>query len=260
LERYISSKALIGELSSDYGINTTIYANNFIEWIAQAIGAIGHSTGHSIAYELVEVVDYKIGIPEDLVYLNYVFYKGRLIEHLKKKEKRGSVIQDSNFYDLQKDLMQRVSAIKESPKFVLNFDEAKEQLISDILEVSKLTDNLNAQISINTFEDLWWEENETCIKTNIEDGYVTLMYKKLKVSDEGYPVVIDTFKYKEAVKLFLLKRAMLRGYQHPVLNIRDVDTMLTEAIKKARNETKKLTNDQADNFRRNWTNLTFSID
>lgn len=54
-----------------------------------------------------------------------------------------------------------------------------------------------------SLEDVTYKINENYVFTNYKDGFVYLAYEAIPVDEEGYPLIPEDTKYKEAVKAYL---------------------------------------------------------
>lgn len=73
------------------------------------------------------------------------------------------------------------------------------------------------------------------LHTNLKFGTIEIHYNKLETILDNelgleFPVIPDEFNVKEAISCFILKTIIMRGYVHPILNLRDRDATLNPAI------------------------------
>jgi hypothetical protein len=254
---YVSSQSIIGELISNYGVSIANKEDDIISWIADAVQAIGFGTYTELKVEEMAVNDFRISIPQNLVHLITIVSGTQCARQVKDITKSlPTVITD----ELQKNLLQEIVAYYKGRQYVyspeeianasIHLDEEEERLNSmlDLYSNSK-------DLSIKT--NLQYQMHFNYIKTNIETPTALLWYRAMLLDNEGFPAILDTFKFKEAIRLFVLKRLLMSGYQHPVLKW-DTITMLSEtAITAARNEKKQFTSKQQKAFVQNWTNPLF---
>lgn len=260
MEARVSTKTVIGEIIRDFGIKETIHVANFVEWIGQAVGKIGYGTYTEIDYVSFEVKDFKIPRPNGMILLNNVFYNGVFVSPKSELKVSVNTTQDVNKYDMQKNLLSVINASIVSEKLTNLSIEEKEIRKETVIHV----DNAIAQLTkyttpLVTSKDYYYEENYNCIETNIPEGFVVLQFTQFLLDADENPFIIDTFKYKEAVKYFVLLRLIMQGYKHVTLTLKDVIMLEEDFMKQARNESKKMTNRQIDRFANNWTNITFNL-
>lgn len=260
MDTRVSTKTLIGQIIRNFGIKETIYINSFIEWIGEAVGEIGYGAYTELAYEEFEVIDFRVPRPEDMIALNNVYYNGVLLRNTPLNVVPKRLDTDSNVYNMQKELLMQLDAqVSTSALGNLTLQQA-EALKDNVINIEKGKKQLDKfTTSFVTSNDYYFEETYSCIKTNVEEGFIVLQYTKFALDEDGSPSIIDTFKYREAVSFFVLYRLLMQGYKHPVLGLKDVMELKDTYMRQARNEHKKMTNEQLANFKRNWANLTFNL-
>lgn len=269
MNNYISSKAIVGKVIRDFGINTTSANGDIIEWIGDCIEEIGYGIGFQDTFTRVSFTDYKIPIPLDMLYLYDVYYKGVRLSKESKKVAEWNFYQNHNIYELEKDLMQRVEARSKrcdlkfcEPEVEVCNESDKELLMEEIINITDLKNitQLKGEIKhllTRCHSDYTYKQTPHCIKTNLEQGEVTLHYQSFAVDESGYPMVYNTHKYKTALTEFIMLKMLQRGYKHPVLEYKDVYTMYKLSLGKVKNEHKIPTISQLEHFRESWTNLTY---
>ncbi len=249
----VSSRSIIQQLISRYGV--TISKSDAIDWIGYAIEEIGYHVGFFSKVEKLKVVNYKIPIPCDFVSLNYFIYKGR-------KLKYGIPNNHVTTYEPSAEYDEVMGILNTNFKLELNdccVDVDKEEKEYHIETYKKRVAYLESEfkhLPIDT--DFYYTNSGQGYGTNAKD-YVYMFYKAFPLDEDGFPLVINEVKYRNAIMKYVLLCLLSSGYKHPVL---DYPTVLREselAISRAANEHFKMTNEQLEDFAGNWTNILFRI-
>lgn len=95
------------------------------------------------------------------------------------------------------------------------------------------------------------------IAVSIESGEVTLFYTGYPLDCDGFPMVIDTYKYKEALKWFLVKNFLAQGNKHPTFNYQDAEQRFERFRSQASNESLMPSIDRLERFTSMWTRIKF---
>lgn len=98
--------------------------------------------------------------------------------------------------------------------------------------------------------------NPNYIEPSFKEGCIKVYYLGIEVDCDGYPYILDTAKYREAINWYIMMKLVGRGFKHPVFtDYNDLERRWEKAYPKAQNEAKMLGLDQADNLRRNWVSV-----
>lgn len=249
-----------------FGLRDSNWYADGIDWIGDAIEAIGYHCGFDEKKVPLQVKNFRVAIPSNMESINYIEFNGH---HLPL----GVDESDYGFVRTHSGTMK---------SNILNYDE--------MLSLGKLIDNLNTlremdpaepgvldQIDntltqINTVlgtkylahnAEHWRHhfyniESETqYIKTSFDCGEIWVHCRRFKVDMQGLPLVINTFKYKECVSWFIMSRLILSGYPHPELkSYEEVHAFWEEnTLPKAQNEPKIFSLDQMERFARRWQGI-----
>jgi hypothetical protein len=256
MNQYVSSQSIVGDMISNYGISIANKEDDFISWIGDAVQAIGFGTYTVMKTEEMSVNDYRVEIPHDLIYLVAMVSGTKCVNQVTENRPLPSAMTE----DIQLKLLQEIVGMYEGKKYVYSTEELADIQTKEDEEDERVDSMLTLYRNtkeITKKSDLKYQMNFNYIKTNVEEGKVILWYKAMMLDDEGYPAILDTYKFREAVRLFTLQRLLMTGYQHPTLNLQIVMPLTATAITAARNERKQFTNAQQKEFVRNWTNPLF---
>lgn len=73
------------------------------------------------------------------------------------------------------------------------------------------------QLGYATDFNLSYRINATYIETNFEDGFVELTYSGFVTDDDGFPMIPDEARYREAVTSFLIERLDYKAWRKGIL-------------------------------------------
>ena len=195
---YVSSAILIPEIYSDYNINSDDFISRFPNWIYNALEELNFVQAYIDKTCNIEVVNYRGKLPED--------FKGAIdliIDNTKLPLK--STIDDIKF----KDTIEKENNIEIVNKA---FDK-----------ITKVKSEVEYYISNG------W------IHTNIESTTIYLRYKAIPTeldSNSGmeFPMIYDEGLLRRYLKLYIIRQILLRGYKHPVLNLKDDNPMVNPGL------------------------------
>lgn len=254
---------------SIFGINNSNWYANGIDWIGDAIEAIGYHCGFDEIPIDLEVKNFRVAIPPNMESIDYIEHNGH----------RLPLGVDESDYGF----VRRYNRIHEN---ILNYDE--------MLSLGKLIDNLNAlreldpavpgvleQIENTLFQInvvlgtkylagnvQYWRHNfyniestTQYIKTSFDSGTIRVHSRMFKVDGEGLPLIMNTFNYKEAISWFLIYRLILGGYNHPTIKKWEEayamweDDRGTGFSQRARAEAKMPSIDEMERFKNRWVSV-----
>lgn len=239
---------------SRYGV--TISKSDGIEWIGDAIEEIGYHVGFYNKIEKVSVINYKIQVPCDFISLNYFIYKGEKLTY-------GIPTKPVNTYEPSAEYNEVVSMFSNSTmKLELNDccvdinQEEKEYHLETLIKRAKYLETELNYIPLS--QTYYYTNSGKGFGTNAKDS-VHIFYKAFPLDEDGYPLIINEVKYRNAITKFVLLCLLSNGYKHPVLNYPTVLEESNQAIRIAANEHYKMNNEELDLFAGNWTNMLFRI-
>jgi len=98
--------------------------------------------------------------------------------------------------------------------------------------------------------------NPDYIHTSFETGYLFISYLALPLDDNGYPLIPDDISYKEAFFWYIMKKLMMRGWQHPSgFDYGYADATWQKYCSQARNAANMPDIAQYELFLQTWRNL-----
>lgn len=91
------------------------------------------------------------------------------------------------------------------------------------------------------------------INTDIKEGKILLVYRKMPKDDDGYPLVPDNAFLFEALTFYLIYRLAIKGIEHPIIKFGDALRRWEELYPRAGNDIEWFTLPELEEFRRMWT-------
>lgn len=104
--------------------------------------------------------------------------------------------------------------------------------------------------------------NPNYIQTTFQTGCVTIYHKGLEVDCDGFPFIIDSALYKNAVTWYVMSMMCLRGFKHQTIDYPYCVMMWEKTYPQAQNEHRFADIDSMESFKKMWcgmansTNLT----
>lgn len=198
---YVSSAILIPEIYSDYNINSDDFISRFPNWIYNALDELNFVQAYVDKSSNIEIVNYRGKLPDD--------FKGvidLIIDTIKIKLREPNA---NNYNTKFKDIIE-----KEDSTEVINKSFDKD---------TKVKSEVEYYISNN------W------IHTNIESTTIHLKYKAIPTeidvnSGIEFPMIYDEGLLRRYLKLYIIRQILLRGYKHPVLNLKDNNPMINPGL------------------------------
>ena len=130
-------------------------------------------------------------------------------------------------------------------------------------ETSSFPEGMHSQNCVNrnakSAEGYWIEAGY--IKTTYQEGYVCLSYQAFPTDEKGWPLVPDSFSYRQAIYWYTLMKMMEGGFVHPNPEI-TYSTAIAQWSRyctQAENEAKFPDIDRAQSFADQWVRLIPNI-
>lgn len=103
----------------------------------------------------------------------------------------------------------------------------------------------------------YFNTNDFGLEFPFETGEVKLIYIVFPTDEEGFPLIIDTFKYKKAIEWYVMSQMILGGYKHHdnTIDYKFANEMWEDFAYKAQNEIKMPSIDRMERFARMWTSI-----
>lgn len=274
-----SSKELIARFIQDFGISSSGISANMYEWIGDAVQGIGYSANIEILTKKICIENHRGNFPCGLINIIGVLYNGvrlplgsdvSLYGIIDWTKNSGKTSLNTEAVDKLKTLITLLKAQQAKyDDYILTGGSSSDTeaitLLGYITDTSEKINNITKNVILgknapNTGLD-YYNANTDGLITSFEEGEVVIIYSSLPVDDEGFPKLIDSFKYKEAITWYCLYRAILRGYEHKTIkDYREALQMWEKYRFQASNESKMFSQDEAEQFKNMWVNAKFNAE
>lgn len=101
--------------------------------------------------------------------------------------------------------------------------------------------------------------NPNYITTSFKEGCIRIHYLGTPVDCDGYPEVIDSAIYREALTWYVLMKMIGRGFKHQTFDYKFCMGMWEKTYPKAQNECKMPSIDQMENWKHNWIGVVKNL-
>lgn len=236
-----SAKSVISKIYRDYKPTTVGWESSAIEWIGEAVEAIGCSAGlylKSTANEgcdgAITISNFRAKLPCDLVNLQAVEYKGQRLPY-------GSDLTGGGL-----PLASRTTDIY-----------TNNSTVEVIAGLSKPVEEINNTTYTSTsIEGEYYIINPSYIQTSFESGHIKLHYEAYPIDSEGYPMIPDHYYYDTAISWYVINKLILSGgYSNPNIDFNMSYNMWVEYKRLAQNKAAFPSIDKMDRFKSMWVRL-----
>lgn len=253
----ISCKYVISKLATQFKLSDSGWHGEAIEYIGEAIKGIGYHTGfESVTGMPLMVKNYKVKIPCNLESIETIWYDccPLLLAYDRDKFHKRNLLNLKNSYvATYEDILEynkTVDRIVELKKEIqeetlnpLNPDltkmQAMEQALTSYYQQLVTIGRTNCLgDNCNLFRGQWYMIENDYIKTSFESGIIHIDGNTIGLDSDGYPLVVDTFKYLTALEWYVRYQMLLSGYALIDINWMQANQMWEDARQKAANEPK----------------------
>lgn len=266
----ISSKAVIQRTATMFGIKDNTWHSDAIDWIGEAIQAIGYHCGFETVPIYLKINNYRCNIPSQLESLNYIEYNGHRLSLGIDKSEYGFV-NDCNkdirtiatyneLLELNKEI-DRLAVLQDELAVTPNDKDIQNSIIDSNQKITTYVQQF--RLAANTqFAREFYNIEGDYIKCSFATGLIKLNAQSFMLDESGYPRVIDTYKYVEAVKWYLIRALCLQGFKHPEIDWKTANVMWDgngsneKGFRyQASNEQKMPNIDQMERFSQRWQSV-----
>ena len=213
--RYINSKVLIGELYSDYNIQSDDFVTRFPNLCFNCIR------------DLRIFQNYVEHESDTTTFDNYIIplpigFEG--IIDLIINDKRADLETYGTFDKSRVDIDKKFQYVK-TPNVLEKYETNRNVRVETILSEKQNIINDSPTFTIDN----------NYIRVNIEHGTYKIRYKCIpfiydREDDIYYPLIYDVEELRQSVKYYVLKHMLLRGYIHPILNLKENNKYTNPAL------------------------------
>lgn len=238
-----SAKSIIAKVYRDFKPTIPGWEASAIEWIGEAVEAIGQSAGlikKSTANEGCEgevvTENYRAKLPCDLINLQAVEYNGRRLP-------QGS---DLSGYGLPDASRTTEIYSNRNVTVVTDLEAGVSESVQTVID--------NAIPPESTITD-YYLLNPDYIQTSFESGHIKLHYQAYPTDDEGFPLVPAHYYYDTAITWYIMEKLCLLGYVSTEFNFKIAHQFWCEYKILAQNKAAYPSIDQMDRFMNTWVRL-----
>lgn len=204
---YINSAVLVAELIQDYNIQSNDFITRFPNWVVQCLGDLNIRQAYVEKYAELAIEGSKTKLPD--------FYRSIIAVYINNRKATPK-----NPYDeavLKKDDNNIIFTTVKTPYF--NSLGNIEFPLTISSSNNKTEDELDSKESVEYYINQGWLHTP-----NLDSGIAKIYYLAIPVIYDGnlnmnFPLIYNDEILKEAIKLFILKRMLNRGYVHPIQNL-----------------------------------------
>lgn len=178
---YVSSKQIISKVFRDLRIGEADWVIDGIEWIGEALDAIGASIAIANNVEVVKTYSHKAALPSNFIQLIEVRYGEN----------------NSNKEDIP---------VYEDFPYVLPYN-------SGFTRAHLETANTATGVQVYKDEDFFIEAGY--ITTSFEEDWVCIVYKGIQLDEDSFPMVPDNFSFSQAMYWYIVMKLLEGGRTHP---------------------------------------------
>lgn len=261
----VTSEYILAKTVRDFKIEDSSWYKDAIDWIGDAIEGIGYHCGFiNKAYE-TKSRNHRAELPCDLISLYGVVHCGYRLPigsdtsglFLQCNEKNECC---NNMSDLTDEMFLRLKVLYSKLDVINLIEEPTADDLNDKEDILKeITDiNSSCKLSNSCIDQCvlpYYNVNADFIQTSFSEGNITILYKAFQLDDKGFPMIIDSYKYRNAVMWFLIMKTLLQGYIHPNIDYKLAKAEWEDYRHKASNEQKMPSLDQLERFHNRWHSI-----
>lgn len=225
---YNSSRAVISKVFRDLKLQEAHWISDAIEWMGEALEAIGSVAQMTQESKIVRTSSYKTPMPTNLAVLEEIKY---------------GFYTETKTYD--------------NPPKLEDFTEIMAYEGSGTHP--SLIDQYNTRKGVQLGVDETFFIKGNMIHTSYEEDWLLLVYKAFAVDDHGYPMVPDHYSYNQALYWYIVMKMLEGGMQHPAgpqqINWAVAEDRWQYYCGQARNRSKMPDAAKYRRFMKSWVNL-----
>lgn len=247
-------------------MNNSNWRANAIDNVGLIVEEIGYHVGYEAKDILLDITNYKVKIPREVVTVGPVLKNGVPLIIATDRDEVWKYRTGKDSYKLatSEDALElnkltiQLNTLKEL--YITNPTDTLLEKIEDVQrKVLLLVEGVTFQNQLGRINNEWYEFKGGYLKTSFEFGTVTLKADVFMVDENGLPLVIDTFKYREACIWGMMYYIIIGGYVHPTLNLAYVEKQKDYFVGQAKNEPKIMTIERHQRFTEEWSSIARGI-
>lgn len=222
---FASSQRIIAKTQRDLGIQRTDFAIDAVEWISEAMDAIGSFAQTETRIDIVKSSDHRFKMPAGLISINNLYYT-------KKEIPAGEtpVREDFEFVLPYGDENRHPSLVEEDPDHPEGVDR------TEFNESYLIADGY--------------------IRTSFDSDWVMISYQAVQSDEDGFPLVPDSYEFRQALYWYIVYKLMESGMKHPAgISYLDARNEWKLYCTQARNDANMPSYSEAVKFKDMWVGL-----
>lgn len=222
---YQSSNRIITKVMRDLKPQRTDFINDAVEWIGEAMDAIGSFAQTESKAVVTESNSHRTLIPAGTTSINKIYYT-------KKEIPEGETPVREDFkYELPYGSPDRHPAfVDEDPNHPVKVDRAE-------------------------FDESFLISGGY-IRTSFESDWILISYQAIQTDDNGFPLVPDGYEFSQALYWYIVMKMMEGGMKHPAkLGYGDAEQRWLKYCQQARNDANMPSMAEAERFKDMWVGL-----
>lgn len=261
-----SIRYLLQQMQSRFKLNHSNWRADAIDNVGLIINEIGYHIGYEPKDIEVNVRNFRVKVPDKVVSLGKVLYNGYPLAIADDRDDymnfrigrpKYRLATSEEALELEKET-KRLNTLKE-----LYLENPTNILLDSIIDsqrkIALLVNGVTYENQLRNCRFDWYRIESGYIKTSFEDGSIILEADCFILDDEGLPMVIDTFKYREACIWGMMWYLCLQGYVHPTLSLQYIENKKDEFVAQAKNEPKIMTIERHQRFTEEWSSISRGI-
>jgi len=231
-----SAKAIISKVHRDLQIEDQSWEIDAIEWVGEALEKMGIAPAHEKTEEVYAVESHSCVLPAGIMQLRGVW------------QAIG------------------VDYTITSTDITVDSDELKDATKHSIPRKRNGRRNLNrglgdngTQWSVDTDEDKYYILNPGIIHTSMEEALLILQYTRIKVDDQGWPIIPDNTHSDEAIFWYIVYKMHMRGIEHPSIGFQGAMQLWERHKNRAKAKIKMPDPDEYQRFMDQWVHMVQDI-
>jgi hypothetical protein len=268
----VSSQVTLAGIETIFKFGTSGWQGDALEFIGQGIKGIGYHTGFEEFDDLVlKVKNYRVKIPCEIESITGICKEGCPVvlaydddQLVDKSKQKYNIVTYEETLELNK-LVDRIlflrDRIESEPLDAMNPDYSDIEALDTALHQYQIAmNNIGLADNHRYFKGDYFYTKGGFIKTSFPEGEITISGTRIGVDEEGYPLVINTYKYQKALEWFVVYQMLLGTYDHPKIRWQEAEARWDHFRQQAANEAKIMGKLELDRFLNRWLSLTKSQD
>lgn len=229
----VSSYSIIAKVKRDFGINTSGWIGDAVEWIGEVLQETGHRDGFETDHADVSITDNRGEYPCNYYMLLGVEYEGRRLR------------QRTSVRPANRQMAKYQNGNTDQTYLLANL----ETHLPEIRALSRLPDSKSDYYQSGTY-----------LETSFATGTVRLYYLAFPLDENGFPLIPDVQNLKNAMAWYILSKWLANGNTHPSFDYQSAEARYNEQVRKAKGYMKYPSPDERAAFTSMWTSIVRNAD